>query len=238
MALRGAGQTCTQTPHPVHASRLMTGRSASSSAMAPSTGHWSTQSRQGCPVHARHAIGSTLAVAITMGRSGRRTPGSQAVMQGVSLHMTQGCRMASMYGVPARRCPELSGAQRMARGGQAATQSPHRVHEARNCPSATAPGGRCNKVSERSFRTARPAAAPRSAASRIGLNTFPRKNSRRLRPRWSSMPSMVRRSSDVHSGRAIIICQHRSAMRPEKRVSGGPHASLVLLGDTSGLLSL
>ncbi len=85
---------------------------------------------------------SIRAVAMVSGSSLRSTPGSQAEIHGVSLHITHACLIGSMNGVPARRSPASGGAHPMALGGQAVTQSPHRVHEARNCPSATAPGGR------------------------------------------------------------------------------------------------
>ena len=77
-------------------------------------------------------MASTRAVAILKGNSLRSTPGSHAVMHGVSLHMTHACRIGSMYGVPARFSPVSAGAHRMARGGHAVTQSPQRVHDARN----------------------------------------------------------------------------------------------------------
>ena len=59
-------------------------------------------------------MASTRAVAIVSGNSDRSTPGSQAVMHGVSLHMTHDWRMASMNGVPARLSPLSGGAHRMA----------------------------------------------------------------------------------------------------------------------------
>jgi len=63
--------------------------------------------------------------------SATSAPVSQAVMQGVSLHITQGLVVEAIIGVPAA-ARSRGGARTMQPGGQAVMQSLQRVHFARN----------------------------------------------------------------------------------------------------------
>jgi hypothetical protein len=96
----GAGHTWAQVPHPVHLSSMMRGLPARTS-MAPGTGQRSEHTEQNDPMYARHMGGWMAARAMVSGWSERRTPGAQALMQGVSAHMTQAAVLGSIMGVPA-----------------------------------------------------------------------------------------------------------------------------------------
>jgi hypothetical protein len=81
------------------------------------------------------------ATPIFLGWSALRTPGLQAVMQGVFSHMMQAEDCGSIIGVPAAS-RNLAGACTIALTGQAVMHSLQRVQPARNDTSSTAPGGR------------------------------------------------------------------------------------------------
>jgi hypothetical protein len=125
-AFSGAGQTCWQTPHPVHASSLTVGFPFSV-LIASSTGQCSLHTLQKLPWCARQVSSVIRAVPMTGGSRLVNTPGSHALTHGVSSHIMHGCCAGLIMGVPAasRNC---LGACVIASCGHAWMHALQRVH--------------------------------------------------------------------------------------------------------------
>jgi len=129
--------TASHIPHPTQAFDSITNRNESRSMASAFVGHFDTQAWQPCPaVQSRCETAASPIRTSPTPSTGNSASTEHAAIQGKSSHRRQGDRSAKMTGVPSCECA------RMAPGGQALMQSPHRVQRSRKRASSTAPGGR------------------------------------------------------------------------------------------------